>query len=91
MIDKILQVFGDLGDVAVDGVKIGMAMKGGVGVGAVLHSIGAIKDLAIKGEDLIKSLPGALPELAALSAADAQALGQAALALVQKISAVVKG
>lgn len=91
MVDKVLQVFSDLGDVAVDGIAIAMNLKSGCTLGAMLHSISSIKDLAAKGEDLIKSLPDALPELVTLTAADAQTLGQAALTLVQKIAVIVKG
>ena len=85
-IQKTIEVFDDLGGLAVSGLSIAMEFKHGVGIGAILGSVSKILVLAKSVEELIKDLPGALPELLDLDADESKKIGEAAFLLVKKIT-----
>ena len=89
-IEKTLEVFDDLGVLAVSGVKIAKAFKTGIGLGAILRSLDELLALAKSGQELLKDVPGALPELLDLDSSEAERIGKASYALVKKVTDAVR-
>jgi hypothetical protein len=89
-VDKTLEVFQDLSGLAVSGVKIAKTFKNGIGVSAILGSIGQLVQLGKSVDELIKDLPAALPELADLDGVECAKIGAAAYDLVKKGLVAVK-
>lgn len=89
-VEKTLEVFSDLTVLAVAGVGIAKEFKNGVGIGAVLGSVGKIVKLGQSVEELIKDLPAAMPELMELDSKECALIGGAAYDLVKKILEAVK-
>lgn len=89
-IEKSLEVFADLQLLAVSGVELAKEFRHGVGLGALLGSLGKLKDLAKSVEELLKDVPAALPELLDLDAAESAKVGAAAYELVKKVVDAVK-
>ncbi len=77
-IDKTREVFADLEVLVVSGVKL---TKSGIGIG----SIGKIVDIGNAVNELIKDVPGALPELQDLDGDESAKLGEASYRLVKAI------
>lgn len=90
-VDKSLEVFSDLSVLAVSGVSVAKAFKHGIGLGALLSSVGELLKLGKAVEELVKDVPGALPELVDLDAHESALIGAAAYDLVKKVVDAVKG
>lgn len=82
-VEKTLQVFDDLGEIAVSAVSIGKKGVSFSAFGDLLKVLGA-------GKELIQDAPAALPELMELDQAESAKIGQAAYVLVKKIIDAVK-
>lgn len=89
-IEKALEVFDDLGILAISGVTLAKEFRHGVGIGAILGSLGKIVALAKSVEELVKDVPAALPELMDLDGMEAAKIGQAAYLLVKKMVDAIK-
>ncbi len=89
-IEKSLEVFSDLGLMAVSGVQIAKSFKNGIGIGTILGSMTQLVALGKSVEELVKDLPAALPELVDLDGQEAARIGQAAYDLVRKVLEAVK-
>lgn len=89
-IDKTLEVFDDLGVLAVKGVAIAKEFSHGVGIGAIMGSVGKLMDLSKAVQELIKDVPAAAPELLDLTAEESAKIGQAAFVLVKKMIDAIK-
>ena len=83
-IDKTLEVFDDLGNLAAAGVRIA---KSGLGIA----SFGQILKVLENVKELLQDAPLALPELMDLDAVESAKLGQAAYGMVKKVMEAVKG
>ncbi len=77
-IDKTLQVFDDLGELAVSAVSIGKK-------GLSFSAFGDLLKVLAAGKELIIDAPVARVEFAQLSAQDSAKIGEAAYVLVKKI------
>jgi len=77
-ISKTLEVFEDLGVLAVAGISLAKS-------GVSLSSLGKLLDVARAAAELVQDVKGALPELADLDADESAKIGQAAYGLVKKI------
>ncbi len=84
-ISKTLEVFDDLGVLAVDGIIVAKSFAHGAGIGAVMGSIGKLMEIAKAIEELVKDIPQALPELKDLDASEVSILSSKAYALVKKV------
>ncbi len=84
-ITKTLEVFSDLGVLAVNGVEIAMIFKDGIGVGSALGALRKLADLGKAVNELVIDIPGSLPELMDLDAQESAQVGQAAYDLIKKI------
>lgn len=89
-VDKSVEVIDDLGVLVVSGIAIVKKFAQGGGVGAILGSIGELVSVAKSVEELVKDLPGALPELKELDGPECARLGAAAYGLVAKVLVAVK-
>jgi hypothetical protein len=82
-IQKTLEVFDDLGGLAVAGIGIA---KSGISLGSLMKIAEIIKNA----KELIEDVPQALPELMDLDAMEASKVGQASYMLVKRILDAVK-
>lgn len=82
-IQRTLEVFEDLGGIAVIGISLA---KGGISLG----SLGKILDLVKEAKELISDVPAALPELMDLDGMESAKIGQAAYGLVKRIVDAIK-
>lgn len=89
-IDKTLEVFADLTQLAVDGVGVAKSFRHGIGIGVLFGSFGRLLSIGKSVEELIKDLPPALPELVDLDGAECARIGQASYDLVKKVLEAVK-
>lgn len=84
-IEKTLEVFDDLTVLTIAGISVAKEFKHGVGISAILGSINKILAIGKSVEELIKDLPGALPELLDLDGQESSQIGVAAYTLVKKV------
>lgn len=89
-IDKTLEVFQDLGSLAISGVEIARNFKYGIGIKAIMGSVDDLIKLGKSVEELIKDLPPALPEIMDLDSAETAKIGAAAYDLVKKVMDAIK-
>mgnify|MGYP001610160756 CR=1 FL=1 len=89
-IDKTLEVFDDLGVLAVSGISIAKEFKHGVGIGAIIGSVGKLLALSKSVEELVKDVPASLPELLDLDGQESAKVASAAYVLVKKIVDAIK-
>ncbi len=80
---KTLEVIEDLGSIAQIAIKIA---KEGLSFGSIGNLLQIAKDV----NELIKDVPGALPELSDLDSVEAAKIGEAAYGLVKKVVDAIK-
>lgn len=83
-IEKTVECFDDLGNLAV--AAIGIVKTGGFSFGSLPKILQAVAQIG----ELVKDLPGALPELQDLDSTEAAQVGAAAFIMVKKIVDAVK-
>lgn len=83
-IEKTVECFDDLGNLAVD--VIGIVKTGGLSLTVLPKLLNAVAQIG----ELVKDLPAALPELADLDSTEAAQIGAAAFGLVKKVVAALQ-
>lgn len=84
-IDKTLEVFEDLGVLAVSGISVAKKFKDGVSFGKIISSMSELMAIGKSAQELLKDAPDALPELGDLDAGESARIGAAAYSLVRKV------
>ena len=90
-IDKTLEVFSDLKVLAISAVELAKNFKRGMTLPAILKSIDDLLKLGKSVTELVKDLPGALPELVDLDSKESAQIGAAAYDLVKALIEAIKG